>query len=200
MGCPVPDKRRALKCKGHKPDGTACANYAMAGQEVCGRCGGKSPQAKRKAAERITEAKALQVVGRYSPNGGTSADVPQALAAIIAEIRGFAAFMGQRLAEFTAEEWHYTHPDRDKILAEVHVYERAIERAGRILVDVGRLGIEAAIVGQQERLERARAERIVSGISDLLDRLGLDEQQVQRAEPALVGLLFWLAEGEAADV
>jgi hypothetical protein len=134
----------------------------MTGQEVCGRCGGKSPQAKRAAARRVTEAKALEVVARYAPNGGQAVDVPAALAAIISEIRGFAAFMGERLAAFTADEWHYSHPDRDKILAEVRVYERAIDRAGRILVEVGRLGVEAAIAGVAERLERGRAERIVA--------------------------------------
>jgi hypothetical protein len=174
-------KRRALRCKGHRPDGSPCPNYAMAGQEVCSRCGGKSPQAKRKAAERITEAKAVEVFRRYSPDGGAPADVPQALAAILAEIRHFAAFMGDRLAEFTAEEWHYSHPDRDKILAEVRVYERAIERAGRILVDIGRLGIEAAIVEQQGRLERARAERIVAAFDAVVASLPLSADDRQRA-------------------
>jgi hypothetical protein len=190
MGCPVVAKRRALKCKGHKPDSSPCPNYAMAGQEVCGRCGGKSPQAKRKAAERITEARAIEVFRRYSPNEGDPVDVPQALAAIIAEIRHFAAFMGDRLAEFTEEEWHYSHPHRDKILDEIKLYERAIDRAGRILVDVGRLGIEAAIAGQQGRLERARAERIVTDFETVLGTLPLSGEERDRAHGMMAYLLM----------
>jgi hypothetical protein len=169
----------------------------MNGQQVCGSHGGRTGQAKAAAARRVTAAKTVAVFERYSPNGHqVPADVPHALAAIIAEIRAFASFMGDRLAEFTAAEWHYSHPDRDKIRAEIVLYERALDRAGRILVDVGRLGIEAKIAGQLERLERSRAERIVEGFEIALDTLQLDEEQREKVPGVLSALLLYLADDE----
>jgi hypothetical protein len=192
------------QCEGHvdSPDGTRrrCRRSASHGSNVCTSHGAAAPQVRARAAERVAEAQAIELLGRYSPNGDRApVDVPGSLAAIISEIRAFAVFMGDRLAEFTAAEWHYSHPDRYKILAEVRVYERAVERAGKILIEVGRLGVEAAVAGQAERLERARAERIVEGVQAGLDYMGLTLEQRKRAQRGLaVTLLFLAGEWESS--
>jgi hypothetical protein len=155
-------KRQAIRCKAVKADGSPCGCYAISGGDLCAWHGGRRKAVKRAAVERVVTAQAVELAGRYVPGSvGASVDVPAALAAIIVELRSFAGFMGERLAEFTADEWRYDHPDRPAILAEVKLYQRALDQAGRILVDVGRLGIEAAITSQAAHLERGRAESVV---------------------------------------
>jgi hypothetical protein len=52
-------KGQARKCSGHKTNGDPCPNWAMRGQEVCHAHGGRAPQAKAAAEERIAIAQAV---------------------------------------------------------------------------------------------------------------------------------------------
>ena len=181
-------KRQAVRCKAVKADGSQCRGWAITGGELC-KWHGAPKAVRRAAAERVATAKAVQLAARYVPgSAGTPVDVPAQLAAIIAELRSFASFMGERLAEFTAEEWRYDHPDRPAILQEIRLYQRALDQAGRILVDVGRLGIEAAIVGQASKLERARAEQVVRAFD--LATAGLPDEQRRAVTGYFVGALL----------
>ena len=81
------------------------------------------------------------------------------------------------------------------------MFERAADRALRLLVDVARLGIEdleRRASGQRAMLERARAERIAAGFKDVLSMLDLDARQRELAPRAMAAFLLWLA-GETAD-
>lgn len=44
--------RQALKCRGHKPDGSPCGAYAITGAQVCKAHGGRPKQTRAKAAVR----------------------------------------------------------------------------------------------------------------------------------------------------
>jgi hypothetical protein len=182
-------KRQARRCKATKANGEPCGGWAITGGTVCARHGGQYKAVKRAAAERVATGKAIELAARYVPgSAGTPVDVPAALAAVIGEIRSFAQFMGQRLAEFTEAEWHYTHPDRAAILAEVRVYQKALDQAGRILIDVGRLGIEAAIAKQASQLERARAESIIAAFDAAT--AGLPDEQRHQLKIVFAGGLL----------
>ncbi len=164
-----------------KSTGKRCGRAPLKGSKVCIMHGASAGQVRRKAADRVATAEAIDVVGRYVPGSvGTPVDVPAALAAIIGELRAFSAFMGQRMAELTASEWRYDHPDRPAIRAEVALYTRALDQAARILVDIGRLGVEAAIAKQASQIERARAESITSAFHTAAAGLP-DEQRHQLA-------------------
>ena len=56
-------KRQARRCKCNKTNGDPCPNWAMIGQEVCHAHGGRAPQAKAAAKERIAVEQAVARFG-----------------------------------------------------------------------------------------------------------------------------------------
>jgi hypothetical protein len=59
---------------------------------------------------------------------------------------------------------------------------------------VGRLGIEAAVTSQAERLEQSRAERIVAAFEAAIGVLGLTDAQRAHAGPAMAHFLLRLTD------
>lgn len=58
--------RQARRCRAHrKSDGQPCGNYAVTGSTVCRMHGAASPQARRKAWERLVEAEAWRTLGAW---------------------------------------------------------------------------------------------------------------------------------------
>jgi hypothetical protein len=194
----VAKQRRALRCKGHRADGSPCPNYAMAGQEVCGRCGGKSPQAKRAAARRVTEAEAAKVVAKFSANGDAPppADIFAAIDRLVYRTTTFEELLGERVDAALAGR-----VSRDELRADLDAHRLALAELRKLLLGLGRLGLEEralAAGGQRALLERARAVRIVEGIQAGLDYMGLTVDQRQRASGGLALMLLYLAGEEPA--
>lgn len=54
--------RWTVKCRARRSDGWPCRRWAIRGGYVCPKHGGASPQAKRKARERLLEAGAYKVL------------------------------------------------------------------------------------------------------------------------------------------
>jgi hypothetical protein len=185
-----------------KQSGERCRRSAVPGAAVCKVHGAGASQVRRKAGERVVEARAVAVFQAHSPNGDTApVDVFSELADLVREVRAFRHFVRDRVSQLTAQEWSYTHPERERIAAEIALYERACDRAGRLLVDVSRLGIEdleRRAASQQALLEKSRAERIVAGLDEWMAALDLDDRQWELAPRAMAGLLLYLA-GEDAD-
>src|SRR6266536_3657599 len=158
-------KRQRRRCKAQcADDGRPCPNWAMTGQQVCASHGGITRQAKAAAARRAAEAKAVEVYRAYSPNGdNTPVDVVGELVDLVREVRRFRDFLGSRVSELSADQWSYEHPARERIAAEIGLYERALDRSGRLLADVARLGLleelTAAVTRRRVQLERARVRR-----------------------------------------
>jgi hypothetical protein len=184
-GCHGTAKTTGEKCRNHPPPGSPC----------CWLHGGRAPQVRRKAAERVAEAKAMEVWQRYSPNGDSRpVDVLAELAHLVAVVTHFARFAEARLAALGEDDWQ---PGNEATMAEVRMFRSAQEAAGRLLTDVARLGIEATVTSQAERVERSRAERIVEAFEVALDVLDLSDGQRARAGAAMAALLLHLADGAA---
>jgi hypothetical protein len=127
----------------------------------------------------VAEAQALAMYERYTPDGHGSnghgpVDVLAELGRLVAEVRRFADFTGARVAALTAGDWR---PDEPRAAAELALYERALDRAGRLLTEVTRLGLED--VGRERAMRDywvarrvgERAAAIMRAVfTDLMDR------------------------------
>jgi hypothetical protein len=57
--------RWAVRCRGHRPDGSRCKRWAIRGGFVCPTHGGRAPQVRRAARRRLTEVALCRTFGAY---------------------------------------------------------------------------------------------------------------------------------------
>ncbi len=62
----MPRIRQALKCSAHRKDGQPCGNFAIVGGSVCRIHVGAAKQVRRKAQERLLNARAAAALGRIA--------------------------------------------------------------------------------------------------------------------------------------
>jgi hypothetical protein len=191
-------KRQARRCSAHCTDGRPCSAWAVNGGTCCAAHGGRAPQVRAKAAERVARAKALQVYERYSSNGDGPVDVLAELAHLVGVMTRFAAVTEGRLATLGEDDWALDNPDREAFLGEIRMFERAQEAASRILVDVARLGLEAKVATRSARLEQDQVDRIVGAFEAALAAIGLTDAQWAQAGPAMGHFLLHLTGDDAA--
>jgi hypothetical protein len=151
--------------------------FAMPGATVCRLHGGLAPQVQRKAAERVIEEHARQVAKAYAVEHIDISDPIGALMQLAAEVVGFKNFIAERVTELRTEEWRYGTLGGEQLRAEVAVYERAMDRAGRLLVDINRLGLEE----RQVRIAEQQGELLATVVMAALDEIGLTGEQLTRA-------------------
>lgn len=150
---------------------------AIPGATVCRLHGGLAPQVQRKAAERVIEEQARQVAKAYAVDHVDVSDPIGALMRLAAEVVGFKDFIAARVAELRSDEWRYGALGGEQLRAEVAVYERAMDRAGRLLVDINRLNLEE----RQVRIAERQGELLAAVIMGILDDLNLTREQSDRA-------------------
>lgn len=124
-----------------KQTGERCRNRPAIGALVCRFHGGGAPQVKARAMERMVEAEARSMLDRLGEPDQLGHPVDELLA-VAAECRGWLAVLRQMVAEMG----DLTRTDRNSVEREaaiVALYERALDRTGRLLVDMNRLDLEA---------------------------------------------------------
>lgn len=163
------------RCAGHKDEGglRPCAAWPIKGAEVCGAHGGRAPQVKQKAAERVLEGEAQKANDRYLRNSQPVADPLTALLEIAGEITGFKDFLAGRLADLGPESWRYEGVAAEQLRAEVALYERALDRTAKVLVDINKLGLEE----RQTRLAERQSNLLHATIARVLAALDLTPEQ-----------------------
>lgn len=129
----------------------------------------------RAAAVRVVEAKATATLSDYGAAPVT--DPLSALASLAGEIASLKDHLRQRVAALRGEEWRYTGRAGEQLRAEVAAYERALDRTGRILVEMARLGIDERLA----RVEEWQATILFGAVEAALRALGLDAGQQQAA-------------------
>lgn len=164
------------RCSARTSAGEPCRRYAMAGATVCPTHGGRAPQVRKAAHQRLAESRALRVLDREGVEPVT--DPVDALARLAAEAVGLKDLLGQRVAELSDDGWvSRTKLGAEQASAWLSAYERAVERTGKLLVDLARLGLDERAV----RLSEAQGRMIAQVLSAALDACGLSDRADVRA-------------------
>ncbi len=110
---------------------------------------------------------------RYAPRAVPVQDPLTALLTLAGEITTFKDFLGARIAEMRAEAWRYSGATAEQLRAEVGLYERALDRTARVLVEINRLGLEERMV----KVTEEQGRQIAEVIRRILDGLDLTPEQ-----------------------
>lgn len=173
-----PESRRCTATS--NATGNRCRRSAILGGTVCYVHGGRAPQVKAAAERRLAEA---AVVRRLDEYGITPIGSPlEALSRLAEEAVALKDVLAQRVAALDDMRYR-SDQGTEQLRAEVALYERAMDRAGRFLTDWVKLGFDDRMV----RVHEVQAAALVAVIQALLadPELGLDDRQRQLA-PALV--------------
>lgn len=177
------------KCRGHNKRGAPCGQGARAGQEVCRNHGGDSPQARAAAERRRIEAEALRELRRrWQDDADIAVTDPLAeLARVAGEVVAFKDMLREQVqslsgvltywsdrevfAAMSDEEMDSRVEQTEQLRAVVTAYERAQERAAKILAAMVKLDI----AGRMLELRTTQAEQIVTAVRDGLATVDMEQ-------------------------
>lgn len=146
----------------------------MKGQDVCFKCGGRTPTALAAAKRRLAEKKIWKSLADVEVEEVRSP--LEALVRIASNANAFMEFMEARLAELN--EWRFTDDKgAEQLRSEVALYERAMDRAQKFMLDWARYGLDEQMV----RVSTAHARLFAKVLLDSLKELGLSEEDLDRA-------------------
>lgn len=159
--------RQARKCKATNRAGQPCGNWALNGGLVCKFHGGKTPQAVRGAQLRLAAAKAEKLLVRA---GRPVGDPLSELLVLASEVVSFKDATSVLVNELEDRIRFTDNKGSEQLRSEVVVYERAVERCGKLLESIARLNIEDRLARVSER----QSELLAGVIDAVLSRLGFD--------------------------
>lgn len=150
-----------------KSTGQRCRRDAMRGGTVCPMHGGRAPQVKNKAAERVAEADALATLATLEIV--PVADPLSELAKLAGEARAWKELLRERVAQLSS--LGYQGVTGEQVRAQVQLYGLAMDRLERILASAARSRIDERLTAIHERqaelilraLERGLAEAGIAG-------------------------------------
>lgn len=158
------------KCSGQRSDGQPCGNWPIKGGTVCGYHGGKAPQVKAKARERVAEEQARAQLARLDVE---PVDDPLSeLARITGQVIAWKDQIAAKVNELTSIR--YSTETGEQLRAEVGLLERAFDRCERFLTAMARLNIDERLAAISEQ----RAEVIITVFTVALERAGIEGGQM----------------------
>lgn len=163
------------RCKAHskRQAGGQCQQHPMAGQEVCASHGGRAPQAKAAAAVRTTEEQIRKTLGAL-----TIVPVVNPLAELqdlAGEAKAWKQVCHDHMAALTA--MRYGTEGGEAIRGEIVLFERALDRCGKILVDIAKLNIDERLA----RVSEAQLDLTTRALAAWMAEAGMDVEQQQEA-------------------
>lgn len=170
--------RQAVKCKAHREkDGEPCTLWAMQGQLVCWRHGGRTPQALEGARRRKAETTAAKVLARLDVQPVGNALVE--LARIAGQCVAWKDACADMVNKLRADEIRYSGREggalTEQVRAELLLWERALDRCVVALSAMARLNLDERLVVIEER----KAEKIAAALSEALNDAECDGDQAE---------------------
>jgi hypothetical protein len=159
-----------------KSTGARCRRAALKGAAVCFVHGAAAGQVRRAAAVRVAEAQAVAVYQRHAANGDAPGpvDVLAELERLVAEVTRFKDYAAERIEALSAGQWAAHDP---ATAAEIGLFERACDRAARLLVDVARLNLDERIFRLRARVNEEIASQVAGVFERSLYRMELTQHQ-----------------------
>lgn len=162
------------RCSAHNRRGQPCGRAALAGGTVCRYHGGRAPQVRQAAHVRLVESRARQVLSREGVE--PVADPISALQQLAGEVVALKDLLAAKVSEL--QSWRYeSRLGAEQLRSELLLLERAQDRAGRMLTDLAKLGLDERAV----RVTEQQAAVIAQVLQRVLERLGLYRDDVRVA-------------------
>lgn len=167
--------------------GERCRRRPVAGATVCASHGGRAPQVRAAGRRRLAESKVRQALDEVGVR-----DVENPLAefrALTGEVLAWKDALARHVA---ALEDRYRFTDdkgAEQLRAEVALYERALDRATRVLETWARLGIDALLADMQARVTAAQVDTLTAGLDAYRKAAGVDADAHHAGLEALAGVL-----------
>ena len=179
---PAPDDptKWNFRCRGQvsQPDGVQrqCNQNAVRGLEFCRHHGGSHPAARqvgeRVMEDRIRQHRLKQMAEKYGLAVGEEVNPLEELQGLIRECTALKDFLFEKVTELD----EITYTDRigvENVRQVMAMYERALERTGRILVDTGKLDIDNRLAKVTER----QADLVATVLERVLTKMELGEDR-----------------------
>lgn len=114
----------------------------------------------------------------------------EALADLVSEVLTYKDYCAMQVAKLRGDE-RYEGKSGEQLRAEVALYERSLDRAGKLLIEWSRLNIDERLT----RIEEAKAAMILTIVRSAFNAAELSPEQLVRAENEVVRGLRALENG-----
>ncbi len=197
------------RCLAHNAKGKPCGRVPRTGHEVCGTHGGKAPQVVAAEQRREVEQKARMVLARRHATGEERpvVDPIGELARVAGEVVAFKDLLREQVAGLNGvltywQETEYGDPETEtawtkageEVRAIVAAYERAQERAAKVLADMVKIDLVGRIAEINLEQGRAVAGAVRSGLAEV----DLPREIREAVQAAIAGHLATLQPPTAA--
>jgi hypothetical protein len=173
-------KRQARKCSAHCADGGPCANYAVRGATVCGVHGGRAPQVKAAAEQRILDERAAAELARLdAPPVGNPLEE---LARLAGQAVAWKDAMAGKVNQLNDAVRFESKLGQEQLRSELLLWERALDRCTNVLVAMAKLRIDERLAAIEER----KTEIVAAAVREALARSGATEEQQLEAKQHVV--------------
>ena len=166
--------------------GVPCKRQAMRGSNRCDFHGGKSPQARRKAAERLLEQRAQSVLAELGEDIEPIRDPLTALEEVAGQVMALVGLLKGKVSELT-EIRYSSGMGLEQVRSELSVYLSALTRAESVLGRIISLDLE----GRRVTIEEAKVAAVVLALDKVLASpdLSLDSERQRRGRQLLARAL-----------
>jgi len=171
------------RCSGHNVSGLPCRRYPTAGANVCMKHGAAAPQVKAAARRRLAESKVRKALDEVEIR---EVDNPLAeLRKLTGEVVAWKDVLASHVANLTEQMRYTDDKGAEQLRAEVALYERALDRAGKFLEMWARLGIDAMLAEMTVRVTEGQVAALTRGLDAYRTAAGVGEYEHQAGLAAL---------------